>query len=276
MKKTTIEKMFLEAFNIKAEEMKIGEIINVSNYGIEILSYNENKKINEYRLIKNIIRKRTSIGYSIVVSGSEMIFSKNHLLFVLFDGMKSPSYIEVGNLKKFKGGFKLLNEQNIWVDLDSPIQKKENVSIFDFEVEGNHNYFSNGVLSHNTIFGNPETTTGGNALKFYASIRLDIRRISTEKDGDISTGNRVKVKVVKNKTYPPFKTCEFSIVFGEGISLEGEIVDIGSEMGIIKKAGSWYSFEETKLGQGRDSVIAILKDNVELREVLREKILQNI
>lgn len=122
------------------------------------------------------------------------------------------------------------------------------------------------------MFGNPETTTGGNALKFYASVRCDVRRISQEKDGDEVTGNRTRVKVIKNKTFPPFKQCEFSIVFGEGICFEGEVVDQGVEMGLIKKSGSWFSYGETKLGQGRDSVISILKDNPELLEELRNKI----
>lgn len=123
------------------------------------------------------------------------------------------------------------------------------------------------------MFGNPETTTGGNALKFYASVRLDIRRISSIKDRDMVTGNRVRVKVVKNKVAPPFRQTEFEIMFGEGISKVGEIVDLGVDHGIIKKAGSWFSYGDTKLGQGRDAVKALLKDNPELAEELEEKIM---
>jgi len=122
------------------------------------------------------------------------------------------------------------------------------------------------------MFGSPETTTGGNALKFYASVRLDIRRISTIKEGVDSVGNRTRVKVAKNKVAPPFKTAEFDIMYGEGISLEGEICDIGVELGIIKKSGSWFSYEETKLGQGRESVKSLLKDNPELADELQAKI----
>lgn len=122
------------------------------------------------------------------------------------------------------------------------------------------------------MFGNPETTTGGNALKFYASIRLDIRRINQIKDGLDATGNRVKVKVAKNKVAPPFRMVEFDIMFGEGISKVGEIIDIGVEMELIQKSGSWFSYNGTKLGQGRDAVKALLLDNPELMDELEAKI----
>jgi recombination protein RecA len=122
------------------------------------------------------------------------------------------------------------------------------------------------------MFGNPETTTGGNALKFYASVRLDIRRVTQMKDGEDVTGNRVRVKVVKNKVAPPFRKAEFDIMFGEGISKVGEIIDIGVEMGIIKKSGSWFSYNDTKLGQGRDAVKQLFYDNPELADELEQKI----
>lgn len=122
------------------------------------------------------------------------------------------------------------------------------------------------------MFGNPETTTGGNALKFYASVRLDIRRSSQIKDGENVVGNRTKVKVVKNKVAPPFKTAEFDIMYGEGVSKTGEILDLAVEFEIIKKAGSWFSYGETKLGQGRDAVKALIKDNPELADELELKI----
>jgi recombination protein RecA len=123
------------------------------------------------------------------------------------------------------------------------------------------------------MFGNPETTTGGNALKFYASVRLDIRRIGSIKEGpDNITGNRVKVKVVKNKVAPPFKVVEFDIMYGLGISKVGEIIDLGVELDIVKKAGSWFSYMDNKLGQGRDSVKNLLLDNPELMEEIEAKI----
>jgi len=125
------------------------------------------------------------------------------------------------------------------------------------------------------MFGNPETTTGGNALKFYASVRLDIRRSTQLKDSSGNAqGNKTRVKVVKNKVAPPFRVCEFDIMYGEGISKLGEIIDIGSEAGIIDKSGSWFSYGETKLGQGRDSVKKLLKDNPELCEELEKKIFE--
>jgi recombination protein RecA len=126
------------------------------------------------------------------------------------------------------------------------------------------------------MFGNPETTTGGNALKFYASVRLDIRRMAQIKDGDEAVGNRVKVKVVKNKVAPPFRVAEFDIVFGEGISKVGEILDMGVEMGIVQKSGSWFSYNSDKLGQGREGVKTLLHDNPALADEIEGKIREKI
>ena len=122
------------------------------------------------------------------------------------------------------------------------------------------------------MFGNPETTTGGNALKFYSSVRLDIRRVTSIKDGDEVVGNQVRVKVVKNKVAPPFRKAEFEISFGEGISRAGEIVDLGVEYNIIKKAGSWFSYNDSKIGQGREAVKQVIRDNPELAEEIEAKI----
>jgi recombination protein RecA len=126
------------------------------------------------------------------------------------------------------------------------------------------------------MFGNPETTTGGNALKFYSSVRVDIRKIAQLKEGEDSTGNRVRVKIVKNKMAPPFRKAEFDIVFGEGISRTGEIIDLGVDHNIIKKSGSWFSYGETKLGQGREAVRSLLLDNPELSEEMQTKIIEAI
>jgi recombination protein RecA len=126
------------------------------------------------------------------------------------------------------------------------------------------------------MFGNPETTTGGNALKFYASVRLDIRRVSQIKDGDQATGNRTRVKVVKNKVAPPFRQVEFDIVFGEGISKIGEIIDMGVELGILNKSGSWFSYGDNKIGQGRDAVKSFLNDNPEVAEEVEARIREQL
>ena len=126
------------------------------------------------------------------------------------------------------------------------------------------------------MFGNPETTTGGNALKFYASVRLDIRRIGQIKDGEEAQGNHTRVKVVKNKVAPPFKKAEFDIMYGEGISKTGEIIDLGVELNVIKKSGSWFSYGDTKLGQGRESVKLVIRDNPELAQEIEAKILEAI
>lgn len=126
------------------------------------------------------------------------------------------------------------------------------------------------------MFGNPETTTGGNALKFYASVRLDIRRMAQIKDGDEVVGNHIKVKVVKNKVAPPFRQAEFDIIYGEGISKQGEIIDMGVELGIIQKSGSWFSYNNDKLGQGREAVKQLMSDNPELAAEIEAKIKEKI
>ena len=126
------------------------------------------------------------------------------------------------------------------------------------------------------MFGNPETTTGGNALKFYSSVRIDIRRVTSVKDGDTAIGNQVRVKVVKNKVAPPFRKAEFEIMFGEGISKVGEIVDLGVEYGIVKKSGSWFSYQDAKLAQGRDGTKQLLRDNPELCDEIEAKIMEAI
>src|SRR5438046_6856908 len=126
------------------------------------------------------------------------------------------------------------------------------------------------------MFGNPETTTGGNALKFYSSVRLDIRRMAQIKDGDESIGNHVKVKVVKNKVAPPFRQAEFDIIYGEGISKVGEIIDMGVELGIVQKSGSWFSYNSDKLGQGREAVKKLMMDNPEMGTEIETKIRKKI
>ncbi|WP_375500281.1 intein-containing recombinase RecA [uncultured Jatrophihabitans sp.] len=143
---------------------------------------------------------------------------------------------------------------------------------FDIEVEGNHNYFADGVMVHNS----PETTTGGKALKFYASIRLDVRRIETLKDGGDAVGNRTRVKVVKNKVAPPFKQAEFDIVYGEGISREGSLIDVGVEQGLVKKSGAWYTYESDQLGQGKENVRNFLRDNPDLADEIEKRIKEKL
>src|SRR3984885_5731732 len=141
-----------------------------------------------------------------------------------------------------------------------PKPKTGGMHRFDIEVEGSHNYLADGVVVHNS----PETTPGGRALKFYSSIRLDIRRIESIKNGAEVTGNRTRVKVVKNKCSPPFKQAEFDIMYGKGISREGSILDVAVDLGFIKKSGAWFTYEGEQLGQGRENVKTFLSENPQL------------
>jgi recombination protein RecA len=143
---------------------------------------------------------------------------------------------------------------------------------FDIEVEGSHNYFVDGVMVHNS----PETTTGGKALKFYASVRLDVRRIETMKDGTDAVGNRTRVKVVKNKMAPPFKVADFDILYGVGISREGGLIDMGVEHGFVRKSGAWYTYESDQLGQGKENARSFLKENPDMANEIEKKIKEKL
>ncbi|WP_306341587.1 hypothetical protein [Pilimelia anulata] len=143
---------------------------------------------------------------------------------------------------------------------------------FDIEVEGNHNYFVDGVMVHNS----PETTTGGRALKFYSSVRLDVRRIEALKDGTDVVGNRTRVKVVKNKVAAPFKQAEFDILYGKGISREGSLIDVGVEQSIIRKSGAWYTYEGDQLGQGKENSRNFLKENPDIAAEIEKKIFEKL
>jgi recombination protein RecA len=143
---------------------------------------------------------------------------------------------------------------------------------FDIEVDGTHNYLADGVIVHNS----PETTTGGRALKFYSSVRLDVRRIETLKDGSDPVGNRVRIKVVKNKMAPPFRQCDVDLLFGQGISREGGLIDIGVEHGLVRKSGAWYTYEGDQLGQGKENARAFLRDNPDLADEIEKKIKERL
>jgi recombination protein RecA len=150
--------------------------------------------------------------------------------------------------------------------------KTRSMNRFDIEVEGSHNYFVDGVMVHNS----PETTSGGRALKFYASVRLDVRRIETLKDGTDAVGSRTKVKVVKNKCAPPFRTAEFDILFGFGISREGSLIDLGVEQSIVRKSGAWYTYEGDQLGQGKENARMFLRDNPDMANEIEKKIKEKL
>jgi recombination protein RecA len=143
---------------------------------------------------------------------------------------------------------------------------------FDIEVEGSHNYFAEGVMVHNS----PETTPGGRALKFYSSVRLDVRRIESLKDGADQVGNRVRVKVAKNKMAPPFRLAEFDLMFGEGISREGSLLDIAVDEGVVRKSGAWYTYDDDQLGQGRENAKRFLRENPELAMQLQAKVYEAV
>jgi recombination protein RecA len=202
--------------------------------------------------------------------------SENTLKFHQLISKFTPESMEYKIHPSTRGGAKVeyqpsapeacLNEVKI-IDIYEKPPTRTNVK-FDIEVGENHNYFVDNVLVHNS----PETTTGGNALKFYASVRLDIRRIGAIKKGDEVVGNETRVKVVKNKVAPPFKEALFDILYGEGVSHEGEIIELGVEAKIVDKAGAWYAYNGNKIGQGKDNVREYLKQNPDVANEIEAKI----
>jgi len=273
MKVDTIKGFFKEAFNVDVNEMLINKELDVSKLNKKVLSFNVESNLNEYKLVKKIIRKSDDYMYLTYVQNEVLENPKGHKFYVKFNLNKEAMYVKVGDLFKSKLKFYLLSKDNVWELVDKIERTKQKIKIFDFEVEGNHNYFTNNYLSHNTMFGNPETQTGGNALKFYASQRIDVRKSTTNKDkDDESISNLTKVKIIKNKVAPPFRKAEFDIEFGTGIDIIKDIINVAVDLEIIKKAGSWFSYGETRLGQGIEKVKELLKDNPELVEEITEKI----
>lgn len=273
MSTDTIKEFFKKGFNVDAEKMLIGEIINVSSFNRKVLSFNEKNNTNEFKKVLNIIRKKDDYMYLTSVGGEILENQEYHKFYVKMDLDKSATYFTVKDLHKYKKPFFMFNKDFEWVQADGVKRANKKIKIFDFEVESNHNYYSNNFLSHNTIFGNPETTTGGNALKFYSSQRLDIRRIGQNKGKDDEvTANKVRVKVVKNKVAPPFRQAEFEIKFGIGIDKISEMIDLAVQLEIIKKSGSWFSYDSSKLGQGVENVRLTLVENPDLYDIIEKAV----
>lgn len=274
---TTIEEFFIKN-NIEYLSLIENSSLDISDKNIKINSFNHLTNKNEFNIINKIIRKKDSKIYKFIIANNIIKVTGEHKFFVKNLDNSKGHYLDAKIIfTTFKNYNYFLFNGIGWDKIDSIEINKNIVPIYDFEIENVHNYYSNNYLSHNTLFGSPETTTGGEALKFYASIRLDVRKSTQIKDNEgQATGNLTKVKVIKNKVAPPFKTAEFDIEFGIGINKQGEIIDLGTELEIITKAGSWYSYNEMKIGQGKNSVVEFLRDNPELAIEIENKIKEMI
>lgn len=269
-------KDFIEVgFNINPLEILEDQVINVENKEVEIGSYNHNTNILEFKKVLNIVRKKDSIVYNTFIDDKIIETTKDHKFFVKFE--KEPAYLIVEDIiecLKVSEGY-LLSQNNEWV----PIQKIEKTNriegIYDFEVEGNHNFFTEGFLSHNTMFGDPATTQGGNALKFGAHVRMKVSRSTTTDnstwEGDTKTGNKTTVEIIKNKFGPPFRKASFNIIYGQGIDKISEIIDIAKDYEIINKRGDTIKKGEDKYTVEEFSTL--LRDNPEFYDALREEII---
>ena len=253
---------------------KIGRIVE-EDLDVSVLSYNpetfavESKKVVK-KFNNGIADAFLKVTAKFVDGDGESVFTAtpNHSIATP-DGWESAGDLAVGDrvlaVRPNGEGYEMVEAEV----LDCEEIRRQG-SKYDIEVEGNHNYFAGGTLVHNS----PETTSGGRALKFYASVRMDIRRTESLKDGTEIVANRTRVKVVKNKVSPPFRQAEFDIIFGEGISREGGIIDLGVEYGFVKKSGAWYTYEGDQLGQGKEKARQFLKDNPELANEIEDKILK--
>jgi len=272
---------------------KIGKIVN-QKLAVEVLSWNEKTGAIEPRPVVNWFDNGPAEQFiQFEVEGGPsgrrcFAATPNHTIYTP-DGEVSADELEIGDevlvsvedhaltddqMEGAQGGVAVAAVPALRAGVAKVVKKSvmspdENMHRFDIEVEGNHTYLVDGVVVHNS----PETTAGGRALKFYASVRLDIRRIQTLKEGETAVGNRTKVKVVKNKVAAPFREAEFDILYNEGISREGELIDFAVDKGVISKAGTWFSFGEERLGQGRENTRMFLKEHADIRAKIEAKVL---
>lgn len=255
--------------------MPIGKIVE-SKEPVQVLSYNPTTQVVEPATVVNWFDNgEADVFLQFTAESTDGVqrhftVTPNHQISTP-DGWEDAGDLSVGSTVLSVGEMGQAVETAIITQVNEVVPGADgtNTHRFDIEVEGNHNYFVDGVLVHNS----PETTTGGKALKFYASVRLDIRKIESLKDGTNVVANRTRVKVVKNKVSPPFRQAEFDIIFGEGISREGGIIDLGVEHGFVRKAGAWYTYEGDQLGQGKEKARQFLKDNPDLADEIENKIL---
>lgn len=270
---TSLQDFYLDAFGINTSFLKEREVIDVSNSDVEVEGFDHSRNCRTFGKVLRVTRKKDGCRWTLTTeTGKQLSGSSTHLVCVKLADEKLDTYLSLRDLKKLRAPVKIFTADLLWESVASVVKTKEKVAIFDMLVDKVHNYFSNGLLSHNTFFGNPERTTGGNALKFYSSVRLDIRKVEAIKSGDDVVGNKVKIKVVKNKVAPPFKECLVDIIFGKGISKEGDVLELAIVHNVIEKSGSWFSYNGKKIGQGSEAVLGMLKKDPLFFEEVRQKV----
>jgi hypothetical protein len=274
MNKSSIASLFM-ALGYNWEEMRVGVPIDVSEKKVYVKSYNEFTDEVTQELLKKIVRKNDEVGYTIFTKRGSFIVSPHHVLGlspVQENSQVRWVYAKYAYLEFLSSGYLLsISDDGKKVEEITIEQNNFLSPILDVEIQNTHCYFSNGVLSHNTFYGNPETTSGGNALKFYACHRLDIRRTSEKiTRGDSIIGGIVKVKCIKNKIAPPFQETELRVIFGQGFDIVTDLINLAVKKGVIQKAGSWYSYKDIRLGQGIESVISYFNDNPAHRAEIKE------
>jgi hypothetical protein len=277
MQTNNFKDFFLMAFNVSCEEMVVDNPIDVRHKQIGVLSYNEKTKTNEKKLVEYIVRKKNSRIYKVYVGNEAIEVTADHMFFVTYSAVNQPLYLTTKDMMTISKKYDLHLLEAItqtFVQISKIEKTKVVAPIYDIQVEGNENYYSNGYLSHNSMYGPSETTTGGNALKFYASQRIDVRKSQGKQlDDEGNIGNtEIRCKVVKNKLAPPFRKAELMNIFNVGIDSSYDVLRLGIQIDLIKKAGSWFSVEDTKLGQGEEKALQTLKENPDLYAEIENQI----
>lgn len=272
IKTSEMGKFFFDAFQVDWRSMKKNVFIDVSSKNVKIKAWDPQKQQESFQKVLKIIRKKDSTEYVVVNNSTSLSCSERHLIAIKFD-LENPTftYVAVGDLYTFQKKNICYSFNGTSWEKTEILKKSNKIPILDLEVEGTSNYFSDSILSHNS-YGSPVTTPGGKALKFFASVRLEVARIDTLMKGEDPIGSKVRIKAAKNKVAPPFKKVEIDLFYDSGFSKESALIESAVDLGLFKKSGSWFSYNDNKIGQGKENVRQYLLDEPSFYDRIEKEI----